>query len=150
MSDRTAAAFFAWMLLILLVAGVAVVQQLRPHPGVAAGGTAAEGASQEQAVSELQGRLIEMQVDRAMLEARIKATAADVRAAEDAAAAQTSAAAKAPAQHEMKSKRVLTTDEIELRKPAKILDRKHRREHGLQTGILALARQQIHLQEALI
>jgi len=41
-------------------------------------------------------------------------------------------------------------DEIELRKPAKILDRKYRREHGLQTGILALARQQIHLQKALI
>ena len=41
-------------------------------------------------------------------------------------------------------------DEIELRKSAEILDRKYRREHGLQTGILALARQQIHLQEALI
>src|ERR1700722_3057104 len=41
-------------------------------------------------------------------------------------------------------------DEIELRKSAKILDRKYRREYGLQTGILTLARQQIHLQEALI
>src|SRR6202021_2371562 len=39
-------------------------------------------------------------------------------------------------------------DEIELRKSAKILNRKYRREHGLQTGILALARQQIHRQEA--
>src|SRR6202030_2192489 len=41
-------------------------------------------------------------------------------------------------------------DEIELRESAKILDRKYRRENGLQTGILALARQQIHLQKALI
>ena len=41
-------------------------------------------------------------------------------------------------------------DEIELRKPAEILDRKHGGEHRLQSRILALARQQIHLQEALI
>ena len=41
-------------------------------------------------------------------------------------------------------------DEIELRKPAKILDRKHRGKHGLQAGVLALARQQVHLQKALI
>ena len=41
-------------------------------------------------------------------------------------------------------------DEFELRQSAKILDRKHRREHGLQTAIIALARQQIHLQKALI
>ena len=41
-------------------------------------------------------------------------------------------------------------DEIELRKSAEILDRKYGREHGLQAGIFALARQQIHLQKALI
>jgi len=41
-------------------------------------------------------------------------------------------------------------DEIELRQTAKILDRKHRAEHRLQPGILALRRQQIHLQEPLV
>ena len=41
-------------------------------------------------------------------------------------------------------------DEIELRQPAKILDRKHGREDGLQAGVFPLARQQIHLQEPLI
>ena len=41
-------------------------------------------------------------------------------------------------------------DEIQLRKPAKILDRKHGGEDGLQARVFALARQQIHLQKALI
>ena len=41
-------------------------------------------------------------------------------------------------------------DEIELRKPAEILNRENRRENGLQAPVFALARQLIHLQEALI
>src|SRR6202030_4409089 len=40
--------------------------------------------------------------------------------------------------------------EFQLRHFAEILDRKYRRKHRLQSGIVALARQQIHLQEALI
>src|SRR5580700_4711809 len=40
--------------------------------------------------------------------------------------------------------------EIQLRQPAKILNRKHGGEHRLQAGIFAFAGQQIHLQEALI
>jgi hypothetical protein len=40
--------------------------------------------------------------------------------------------------------------ELELRHLAEILDRKHRSEHRLKPAVLALARQQIHLQEALI
>ena len=39
---------------------------------------------------------------------------------------------------------------IQLREPAKILDWEYRSEDRLQTGIFALRRQQIHLQEALI
>ena len=41
-------------------------------------------------------------------------------------------------------------DEIELRKPAEVLNREHGREHRLQTRVFALRRKQIHLQEALI
>ncbi len=41
-------------------------------------------------------------------------------------------------------------DEIQLRKPAKILNRKHGREYRLQARVFALARQQIHLQKSLI
>ena len=41
-------------------------------------------------------------------------------------------------------------DKFQLRHFAKILDRKHRREHRLESAVIALARQQIHLQEALI
>src|SRR5208282_3201667 len=40
--------------------------------------------------------------------------------------------------------------EVELREPAEILDGEHRAEHGLQPGVLPLARQQVHLQEALV
>jgi hypothetical protein len=40
--------------------------------------------------------------------------------------------------------------ELELRHFAEILDRKHGREHRLKAAVLALARQQIHLQEPLI
>ncbi len=40
--------------------------------------------------------------------------------------------------------------EFQLRHLAEILDRKHRREHRLKPAVLAFARQQIHLQEALI
>src|ERR1700690_382684 len=40
--------------------------------------------------------------------------------------------------------------EVELRESAKILNRKYRGEHGLQARIFALARQAIHLQEALV
>ena len=40
--------------------------------------------------------------------------------------------------------------EFELRQFAEILDRKHGGEDGLQTAVIALARQQVHLQEALI
>src|SRR6266849_4557408 len=40
--------------------------------------------------------------------------------------------------------------EFQLRHFAEILDRKNRREHRLKPGIIALARQQIHLQKALI
>ncbi len=41
-------------------------------------------------------------------------------------------------------------DEVELRQAAKILDRKHGGEHGLQAGVFALAGQQVHLQKPLI
>ena len=41
-------------------------------------------------------------------------------------------------------------DEIQLRQPAKILDRENGRKHGLQSRVFPLARQQIHLQEALV
>ena len=41
-------------------------------------------------------------------------------------------------------------DEIQLRQSAKILDRENGREHGLQARVFPLARQQIHLQEALV
>ena len=41
-------------------------------------------------------------------------------------------------------------DEFQLRHFAEILDRKHRREHRLKSAVIALARQQIHLQKALI
>ena len=40
--------------------------------------------------------------------------------------------------------------EFQLRHFAEILDRKHRREHRLKSAVIALARQQIHLQKALI
>jgi hypothetical protein len=41
-------------------------------------------------------------------------------------------------------------DEIQLRKSAEILNRKHGAEDGLEACVFALARQQIHLQESLI
>src|SRR4029450_4812629 len=41
-------------------------------------------------------------------------------------------------------------DELERRVLAEIADRKHRLEHRLQTRVLALARQTIHLQEAFV
>src|SRR5262249_16596589 len=41
-------------------------------------------------------------------------------------------------------------DELERRVLAEIRDRKHRLEHRLQTRVLALARQAVHLQEALV
>src|SRR5579871_3457526 len=40
--------------------------------------------------------------------------------------------------------------EIQLREPAEILNRKHRREYRLQAAVLALGREQIHLQKPLI
>ncbi len=40
--------------------------------------------------------------------------------------------------------------ELKLRHLAEILDRKHRREHGLQSAVIALARQEVHLQKTLI
>ena len=41
-------------------------------------------------------------------------------------------------------------DELQLRDVAEIGDREHRLKHGLQTGIVALAGQQVHLQEAFV
>ena len=46
------------------------------------------------------------------------------------------------------SDRVL--DELERRVLAEVADRKDRLEHGLQSGVLALGRQTVHLQEALV
>jgi len=40
--------------------------------------------------------------------------------------------------------------EFQLRHLAEIPDRKHRREHRLKPAVIALARQKVHLQEALI
>src|ERR1039458_4275273 len=41
-------------------------------------------------------------------------------------------------------------DELQIAHAAKIGDRKHAVEHGLQADVLALVRQQVHLQEALV
>ena len=64
----------------------------------------------------LQGRLIDVQVERAMLAARIKATKDEIDHAKAAAAAASSASAMAAAEPAKKSKPILSPDEIELRK----------------------------------
>jgi polysaccharide biosynthesis transport protein len=67
-------------------------------------------------LTELQSRLIDVQVERAILSARIKAVEEELRAAEQAASSQRDAAAKAasvaPAK---KGKRELSQEEVEVR-----------------------------------
>jgi membrane protease YdiL (CAAX protease family) len=60
MSNRTAAAFFAWLLLVVAVTGVVVAQQIRPH-GTHDGKTDPKGKetpNQEQAALDLQNRMV--------------------------------------------------------------------------------------------
>jgi membrane protease YdiL (CAAX protease family) len=60
MSNRNAAAFFAWLLLLVAITGVVVAQQLRPHAHLDETGEKGnrEGATQERSALDLQARLL--------------------------------------------------------------------------------------------
>ena len=99
-------------------------------------------------VAERRRVLVERAALRAQHVARLVRIGDHGRAAIPAGGAQVVQSAQVAALALPVADRVV--DEIQLRQPAEILNRENGREHGLQARVFPLARQQIHLQEALV